>query len=102
MSDRPDLEVMWHLLFDDDTLRLRPKAKRLLVGEPVRCTLRRHLQAVVVDSAFGPWVAWRYMRHAHDVWCEEWLDALGESIDVFCHCDDEPRRVELGPYRGMR
>ncbi len=86
---------MWTVAFDDSQ-RLRAEV-RASVTKEIRCSRKRHLQAVVLASAFGPWVAWRYMRNARDVWAQEWLDELDGPIEVFCHCDDPPRRVELGP-----
>ena len=53
---RPEAATLLPVIFDDRG-RLRPEAKRRLVAE-LRCPRRRHLVAVVVRTAHGPWAAW--------------------------------------------
>lgn len=99
-TQRPDLETMWHLAFDDGRMRLRVAARGLVLTE-YRCRRRRHLQAYALRSAYGAWVAWRAMRGVRDVWSQEWLDLLPDEVEVTCHCNDV-RRVDVSALRDMR
>lgn len=97
---RPDLATMWALAFDNEKMRLQPTA-RYAVLEEFRCARRaQHLQAVVIRSAWGRWVAWRSIIGARDVWSQSWLDELMDEIEVTCHCDRK-RRVDLSALRAM-
>jgi hypothetical protein len=92
MSERPDLSVMWRLAFDTERHRLRPDVRTSVLVED-RCTRRgRHLRAVVLRSAFGPWVAWRPAGMPRDVWQQAWL-ASDPIVDATCHCGQVARVV---------
>jgi hypothetical protein len=69
--------------------RVRPQARRMVIGE-IRCqAAARHLQGVIVQTVAGQAVAWRPPeegRKARDVWAEEWADRLEPVIQVTCHC----------------
>jgi len=94
---RPDLAVIAKLALDDRD-RMTRQAARMAVAV-FRCD-RGHLQGFILPTVAGPVVFWRpaWARKARDVWEEEWLDLLPETVSATCHCRPNTP-IGLAPYR---
>jgi hypothetical protein len=58
---------------------------RKAAGPDWRCPRRRHPLAVVIQTAYGPWLYWH--GDPRDGWQCEWQDDLNSpTVNAWCNC----------------
>jgi hypothetical protein len=96
---RPNRDLIVGVVFDEQW-RLRPEAKKKC--KRVRCDREQHTIAVVINTPFGWWAAWREpYEEDGSRWEYDWVDQVTGYTEASCNCRRR-RRVDdlfarLGP-----
>jgi hypothetical protein len=102
MTERPSRDVIFAMVFDKRTGKVRREIKQDL--ETITCerSARRgggtHRLAVALRTTFGWWIAWRRPNDEHDTrwtWEYDWATDVGAYELATCHCG---RARNIGPF----